>query len=77
MYVYGVLKVWCPQGTIRVTWQLATHVSWEVGYSGPLAYAMDVLELSKAVHGEFLPVVGDCRILAGQINLGAKDNGWG
>lgn len=59
---------------MRVTWQLATNVAWEVGYSCPLAYAMDVSELSKAVHGELLPVAGDCRILAGQINLGARDN---
>lgn len=79
MYVYWVLKAWCPEGTISVTWQLAINVAWEVWYCSPLAYAMDVLELSKAVPGESLPVAGVlagvCRTLAGQINLGARDNG--
>lgn len=74
-YAYGILKVWCP----GVTWQLATNVAWEVGYLGHLSYALDVLELSKAVHGEFLLVTGVfagvCRTLAGQISLGARDNG--
>lgn len=58
MYFHEVLKSWCPEGSIRVTWQLAANVALGKVYCSPLAFAMQVLGLSKAVPGQYVQVAG-------------------
>lgn len=70
MDVHGVLKSRCPEGHIRVAWQLATNVALGEGYCSLLDFAVQVVGIYKAVHGEYLRVAevpaGVGRTLTGQ-----------